>query len=40
MAALRPALREARRLGDRGLIPNIIANIAGASNTRNGTKYR
>jgi class 3 adenylate cyclase/tetratricopeptide (TPR) repeat protein len=31
LAALRPALREARRLGDRGLIPNIIANIAGAS---------
>jgi len=31
MAALRPALREARRLGDRGLLPNIIANIAGAS---------
>ena len=31
MAALRPALREARRLGDRGLIPNILANIAGAS---------
>jgi class 3 adenylate cyclase/tetratricopeptide (TPR) repeat protein len=31
MAALGPALREARRLGDRGLIPNILANIAGAS---------
>ena len=31
MAALRPALREARRVGDRGLIPNILANIAGAS---------
>ncbi len=31
MASLRPALREARRMGDRGLIPNIIANIAGAS---------
>ncbi len=31
MATLRPALREARRLGDRSLIPNIIANIAGAS---------
>ena len=31
LAALRPALREARRLGDRGLLPNIIANIAGAS---------
>ncbi|HXX61295.1 MAG TPA: adenylate/guanylate cyclase domain-containing protein, partial [Candidatus Sulfotelmatobacter sp.] len=31
MAALQPALREARRLGDRGLLPNILANIAGAS---------
>ncbi len=31
MAALLPALREARRVGDRGLIPNILANIAGAS---------
>ena len=31
MAALGPALREARRLGDRGLLPNILANVAGAS---------
>ena len=31
MAALQPALREARRLGDRGILPNILANIAGAS---------
>ena len=31
MAALRPALREAHRLGDRGILPTILANIAGAS---------